>query len=595
MVNRKGNGWVVAVSISVCLVLSASTAWADGDTDGDGVPDATDNCIMITNPDQRDSNGDGFGNVCDPDLNNNGSVDLTDYSIFRAAFGTSDPDADFNGDNNVDLADYTIFRSLFGQSPGPSGGGNGGDPHANLTYGAYPGNCLACHTEQANEMMQTTHYQWLGDAPDMVNGVGQRQGKLTNAVNSYCINIEGDWPVCGSCHVGRGQRPDQAGNNLENIDCLMCHNADYAAQRTRLPDGSMGVAQPNDGMVRNVHRPTRANCLTCHATAGGGDGVKRGDLSRATITNADRSFDVHMNSAGSNLECQSCHVFNNHKVIGKGSDLRPTDDLTRGSEVSCLTCHTDKNSPNGHNTAKVNDHVARVACQTCHIPVYAKVATETYRDWRTHHDGSPADASAVPGHPYTEKVANLTPAYRFWDRKSDNALLGDDASRTYNGATDTWPTSTPLGSVTSGKLYPFKYKTAMQPKTRADHRLIALNTFEYLKGTGNADTAIQQGLAAMGYPANEPYDWVLTDTYGLLNHGISPASSALQCADCHGSTTRMDLQGELGYQLKGSQSSVCTQCHGSESNRGFTSIHDRHVRRENIDCGRCHTFSRPER
>ena len=172
-----------------------------------------------------------------------------------------------------------------------------------------------------------------------------------------------------SCHVGRGQRPDEAGNDLENIDCLMCHNDDYAAQRTRLPDGSMGVAQPDDGMVRNVHRPTRANCLTCHATAGGGDGVKRGDLSMATITNADRSFDVHMNSAGSNLECQSCHVFNNHKVIGKGSDLRPTDDLARGSEISCLTCHTDKNSPSGHDTAKVNDHVARVACQTCHIPV----------------------------------------------------------------------------------------------------------------------------------------------------------------------------------------------------------------------------------
>ncbi len=149
------------------------------------------------------------------------------------------------------------------------------DPHAGLTYAAYPGNCLSCHAEQANEMMQTTHYQWMGDAPDMTNGAGQRQGKLTNAVNSYCVNIEGNWPVCGTCHVGRGQRPDEAGNNPENVDCLMCHNDDYAAQRTRLPDGSMGVAQPDDGMVRNVHRPTRANCLTCHATAGGGDGVKR--------------------------------------------------------------------------------------------------------------------------------------------------------------------------------------------------------------------------------------------------------------------------------------------------------------------------------
>ena len=251
----------------------------------------------------------------------------------------------------------------------------GSGPHAGLTYADYPANCLACHTDQANEMLRTTHYQWLGDAPEMTNGLGKRQGKLTNAVNSYCINIEGDWPVCGTCHVGRGQRPDEAGGNLENIDCLVCHNDGYAAQRTRLPDGSMGVTLPNDTMVQNVHRPTRANCLACHATAGGGDGVKRGDLSMATIANTDRGFDVHMNSAGSNLECQSCHVFNNHRVIGKGSDLRPTDDLSRGSEVSCLTCHTDKDSLNGHATAKINDHVGRVACQTCHIPEYAKVAT----------------------------------------------------------------------------------------------------------------------------------------------------------------------------------------------------------------------------
>ena len=152
-----------------------------------------------------------------------------------------------------------------------------------------------------------------------------------------------------------------------------------------------------------------------------------------------------------------------------------------------------------------------------------------------------------------------------------------------------------MGDVTNGKLYPFKYKTAMQPKTRADNRLIALNTYEYLKETGDVNTSIAQGLTAMGYPANEPYDWVLTDTHQLLNHGINPAADALQCADCHGSTNRVDLQGDLGYQLKDSQSSVCTQCHGREDNEGFERIHDRHVDDENIDCSSCHTFSRPER
>ena len=429
----------------------------------------------------------------------------------------------------------------------------------------------------------------------MVNNGGQPQGKLTNAVNSYCINIEGNWGMCGSCHVGRGLRPDNADATLENIDCLMCHSAGYATLRVRLDDGTLGVQEPDDQLVRNIHKPTRANCMACHAKAGGGDGVKRGDISLATVTNSDPKFDVHMNSQGADLVCSECHVFIDHKVIGKGSDLRPTDDPIRGAEVSCLTCHPGKDGQDGHDSSKINSHVARVACQTCHIPTYAKVATEIHRDWRTHHDGSMADSSAHPGHPYTEKAADLIPTYKFWNRMSDNILLGDDALRTYNAGRDTWPTSTPIGDVTDGLIYPFKYKTAMQPKTVADNRLIALNTYEYLKNSGDVTASIEQGLTSMGYSAHEPFEWVMTDTHQMINHGISPANQALQCTDCHGSIDRMDLQGELGYQLKAERTMVCTQCHGIEEQKGFEAIHYIHVDDEKYDCNNCHVFTRHER
>ena len=34
------------------------------DVDGDGVPDTSDNCPVVANPDQQDSNGDGVGDAC---------------------------------------------------------------------------------------------------------------------------------------------------------------------------------------------------------------------------------------------------------------------------------------------------------------------------------------------------------------------------------------------------------------------------------------------------------------------------------------------------------------------------------------------------
>jgi len=90
------------------------------DTDNDGVRDNLDNCINVTNSDQRDTDGDGYGNRCDADFNGDLIVNLSDYSVFRSKFGTADPDADFNGDGVVNLSDYSIFRAAFGKAPGPS-------------------------------------------------------------------------------------------------------------------------------------------------------------------------------------------------------------------------------------------------------------------------------------------------------------------------------------------------------------------------------------------------------------------------------------------------------------------------------------------
>ncbi len=90
------------------------------DRDQDGPTDGDDNCTLAANSNQRDTNGDGYGNLCDADLDNSGFVNSLDLGLFKARFNTADPDADLNGDGLVNSLDLGVFRGLIGKSPGPS-------------------------------------------------------------------------------------------------------------------------------------------------------------------------------------------------------------------------------------------------------------------------------------------------------------------------------------------------------------------------------------------------------------------------------------------------------------------------------------------
>ena len=106
-------------AFALACALTAQVALAAGDLDGDGVADNVDNCSAVVNVDQRDTDGDGFGNRCDTDLNNDGVTNGIDVGLLRTAFGSAGPHADFNGDGVVNGVDVGILRNYFGKSPGP--------------------------------------------------------------------------------------------------------------------------------------------------------------------------------------------------------------------------------------------------------------------------------------------------------------------------------------------------------------------------------------------------------------------------------------------------------------------------------------------
>ncbi len=90
------------------------------DADGDGIADASDNCVQEANPDQRDTNSDGIGNLCDPDFDQSCVVNFTDLSIMKANFfAAGDLDTDLDGDGLTNFADLSITKARFFGPPGP--------------------------------------------------------------------------------------------------------------------------------------------------------------------------------------------------------------------------------------------------------------------------------------------------------------------------------------------------------------------------------------------------------------------------------------------------------------------------------------------
>ena len=90
------------------------------------VGDSADNCTLVANPSQCDSDADNYGNACDGDFNNSGFVNYGDLAMLKQGFfGPSEPPTysqlDMNCDGAINMTDLGTFKQVFGLPPGPSG------------------------------------------------------------------------------------------------------------------------------------------------------------------------------------------------------------------------------------------------------------------------------------------------------------------------------------------------------------------------------------------------------------------------------------------------------------------------------------------
>lgn len=122
---------LLALAFGFFLVAGAAYAGplpGGPNADGDSVEDAFDNCTVIPNDAQSDTDHDGCGNFCDADRDQDGTAGISDLVGCSDTFGTAcapyGPSCcDLDGDGVVGIYDlvYTSDNFQLPTGTGPSG------------------------------------------------------------------------------------------------------------------------------------------------------------------------------------------------------------------------------------------------------------------------------------------------------------------------------------------------------------------------------------------------------------------------------------------------------------------------------------------
>lgn len=218
--------------VSLAVLVASPAAHARSDRDADLIYDEFDNCSLVANgPNQNtnqvDSDLDGYGNRCDTDYDNSSTTTSIDFGHFLQCFGFGIPGAppdcpetDHDGSGTITTADFGIFLGKFAAAPGapgPSGlvcAGSDSAPcqaYFRRTYGAVdtPGlpNSVSSPTDYDVVTFQVPA-GFPGEVLDFKMVVGAPGGLCGGGVQCYA---DGEYALAGWADLGEAEASPTAG------------------------------------------------------------------------------------------------------------------------------------------------------------------------------------------------------------------------------------------------------------------------------------------------------------------------------------------------------------------------------------------------
>ncbi len=265
-----------------------------------------------------------------------------------------------------------------------------------------------------------------------------------------------------------------------------------------------------------------------------------------------------MDLKGLNYSCTTCHVTRGHQISGRIYSLPapnkhqlalPKDD---GERLACESCHS---SAPHKKDAILNHHTDKVACQTCHIPAYARggVFTKMWWDWSTAGKRDKNGKDIVKKDEFGNLLFHSKKGDMGWAKDVEPEYGWYNGSMSYFRSSDKIlpdVTKVEINSLQGGyedpqaRIFPFKIMRGKQPYD-PENRTFVIPYLFGKKGTGpywgdyDWQKSAEVGMREAGLPFSGKIDFIETAMYWPITHMVAPKEQSLSCEECHSRDGRL--------------------------------------------------------